>query len=71
MAGDSHDVGLELRNADAVAVAVDDRGQVASRGEAGADPDVTAAAFAALDRVTAAVAEACKGAAPMAAAALQ
>ena len=47
-------LGLELRDTLAVAVALDDRGQVLARAEADAGADLSAAAFAALDRVRAA-----------------
>ena len=47
-------LGLELRDAVAVAVAVDERGQVLARAEVDAGLDLSATAFAALDRVAAA-----------------
>ena len=47
-------LGLELRDTAAVAVAVDDRGQVLARAEVDHDADPSAAALAALDRVAAA-----------------
>ena len=46
-------LGLELRETVAVAVALDDRGQVLKRAEAGASADLSATASAALDRVRA------------------
>ena len=47
-------LGLELRDTVAVAVAVDGRGQVLARAEVDAGLDLSATAFAALDRVAAA-----------------
>jgi glucokinase len=46
-------LGLELRDTLAIAVAVDDAGKVRDRAEATSSPDLTAAAFAALEQLAA------------------